>query len=517
MKIKDIARQTLLTFKNNGYIFTPKEYEEIFCKLAKKHKIIIEDCNKVSKFLSKLDKKYQAIAKNYNIKNLDELIVFLINYLNRQSPGKEKENVEQLFLYTKRALDVIAILPIIKSQKIAIKHLDFLKPHMSIEEWEKLRSEWIDFLDSFDDSVIKKASRIVGNESKDALKLIEILIQKLQNQEVDVSHLVDNIIYTLTPSYAPFMSDEIANLKKQLKINPNIILTPAFAEDLRFLTDKRIRIDKEEVKRKLRDLDQIAERLSIKILKILNKSGDSSNEIKNIKIELQSWRRNEEENFDSIKEKLLNIATSLDKEIDDFVFEMKKEDEEVDRLKEVIKKLEKKVKKLSKEVKTDFLTNIANKKALEDELKKQENVYKRYKTNYSIVFFDIDHFKNINDTYGHDAGDVILKSLGLLFRRYARDIDMIGRFGGEEFVAILPNTNKNGAYNFAEKLRVIISKTKFMYKKTRIYVTVSAGVACRNEVNSSKEVLKKADERLYLAKQNGRNRVCAEDKCKENK
>jgi len=517
MKIKDIARQTLLTFKDNGYIFTPKEYEEIFCKLAKKHKIIIEDCNKVSKFLSKLDKKYQAIAKNYNIKNLDELIVFLINYLNRQSPDKEKENVEQLFLYTKRALDVIAILPIIKSQKIAIKHLDFLKPHMSIEEWEKLRSEWIDFLDSFDDSVIKKASKIVGNESKDALKLIEILIQKLQNQEVDVSHLVDNIIYTLTPSYAPFMSDEIANLKKQLKINPNIILTPAFAEDLRFLTDKRIRIDKEEVKRKLKDLDQIAERLSIKILKILNKSGDSSNEIKNIKIELQSWRRNEEENFDSIKEKLLNIAISLDKEIDDFVFEMKKEDEEVDRLKEVIKNLENKVKKLSKEVKTDFLTNIANKKALEDELKKQENVYKRYKTNYSIVFFDIDHFKNINDTYGHDAGDVILKSLGLLFRRYARDIDMIGRFGGEEFVAILPNTNKNGAYSFAEKLRVIISKTKFMYKKTRIYVTVSAGVACRNEVNSSKEVLKKADERLYLAKQNGRNRVCAEDKCKENK
>ena len=388
---------------------------------------------------------------------------------------------------------------------------------MAIEEWEKLRSEWIDFLDSFDDSVIKKASRIVGNESKDALKVIEILIQKLQNQEVDVSHLVDNIIYTLTPSYAPFMSDEIANLKKQLKRDPNIILTPAFAEDLRFLTDKRIRIDKEEVKRKLRDLDQIAERLSVKILKILNKSGNSSNEIKNIKIELQSWRKNEEENFDSIKEKLLNIATSLDKEIDDFVFEMKKEDEDVDRLKEVIKNLENKVKKLSKEVKTDFLTNIANKKALEDELKKQENVYKRYKTNYSIVFFDIDHFKNINDTYGHDAGDVILKSLGLLFRRYARNIDMIGRFGGEEFVAILPNTNKNGAYNFAEKLRVIISKAKFMYKKTRIYVTVSAGVACRNEVNSSKKVLKKADERLYLAKQNGRNRVCAEDKCKENK
>ena len=517
MNIKDIAKQALLHFKNNGYVFTPKEYEEIFCKLAKKHKVIIEDCNKVAKFLAKLDNKYQVIAKNYNIKNLDELIVFLINYLNRQTPDKEKENIEQLFLYTKRALDVIAVLPIVKSQKIAIRHLDFLKPYMNEKEWEKLRSEWIDFLDSFDDSVLKKASKMAGVKSKDALEVMEILLKKLENQEIDLSHLTDTFIYALTPSYAPFMSDEIAVLKKQLKTDPSIILTPAFAEDLKFLTDKRIKLDKEELKRKLKDLDQIAERLSIKILKILNKSGDSSSEIKNITIELQNWRRDKEENFESIKEKLLSIATSLDKEIDDFVVEMKKEDEEIAKLKAKINSLEKKVKKLSKEVKTDFLTNIANKKALRDELKKQESVYKRYGTNYSVVFFDIDHFKRINDTYGHDAGDVILKSLGLLFRRYARDIDMIGRFGGEEFVAILPNTDKKGAYRFAEKLRQIIGKTKFMYKKTRIKVAVSGGVASRDEVNSSEELLKKADERLYLAKKNGRNRVCAEDKCEETK
>ena len=514
MNIKDIAKQALLHFKNNGYVFTPKEYEEVFCKIAKKHKVIIEDCNKIAKFLSKLDAKYQAIAKNYNIKNLDELITFLINYLNRQSPDKEKENLEQLFLYTKRALDVIAILPIVKSQKIAIKHLDFLKPTMDAKEWERLRSEWIDFLDSFDDKIIKKAARVAGVNSKDALEIIEVLLEKLENQEVDISHLVDSLVYALTPSYAPFMSDEVAAIKKQLKTDPKIILTPAFSEDLRFLTDKRIKLDKEELKRKLKDLDRIAERLSIKILKILHKSGDSSQEIKNITVELQNWRKEEEEDFETIKEKLLNIAISLDKEIDDFVGEMKEENEEVNRLKEKIKILEKKVQKLSKEVKTDFLMNIANKKAIQEELKKQESSFKRYNTIYSVVFFDIDHFKNINDTYGHDAGDVILKSLGLLFKRYARDVDMIGRFGGEEFVAILPNTPKEGAYKFAEKLRKIIAKTKFMYKKTRINVTVSAGVASRDEVNSSEEVLKKADERLYLAKQNGRNRVCADDECK---
>ncbi len=512
MTVKDIAKKALLYFKKDNYIFTPKEYEDVFCKYAKEAGVIIEDCNKIAKFISKLDNKYQIIAKNYNIKNLDELIVFLINYLNRQNPDKEKTNLNQLFLYAKRVLDVIAVLPIITSQKIAIKHLDFLKPYMEDKEWERLRSEWIEFLDNFDDSIVIKGAKIAQISSRDALEVIEALIDKVENNEVDLSHLVDAIIYTLTPSYAPFMSDEIVHLKKQLKSDPNIILTQAFADDLFYLTNKRIKLDKEELKQKIKDLDRIAERLSIKILKILQKSGDSSTEIKNIKIELQNWRQGEE-NFETIKEKLLVIATSLDREIDDFVCEMKKEDEEIEKLKAKIRSLEQKVKKLSKEVKTDFLTNIANKKALQEELTKQESAFKRYGINYSIVFFDIDHFKNINDTYGHDAGDVILKSLGLLFRRYAREVDTIGRFGGEEFVAILPNTDKDGAYRFAEKLREIISKTKFLYKKTRIKVTVSAGVASRNEVNSKEELLKKADERLYLAKKSGRNRVCADDNC----
>jgi diguanylate cyclase (GGDEF)-like protein len=512
MNLNKIAKETLLKFKNRGYVFTPREYEEEFCKIAKKYKVIIDDCNKVSKYLDKLDKKYKAIAKNYNIKNLDELILFLINYLNRENPGKEKETIDELFLYTKRTLDVIAILPILKSKKIALKHLDFIKPNLTKEEFSRLRSEWIEFIDNFDDKVIKKAQKISGAKNEDALEIINKLLEKLE-ETPKYDFLVDSIIYTLTPSYAPFMNDEIAMLKKQLKEDSSFIFTKAFAKDLKILTNKRIKLDKEELKRKIRDLDKIAERLSIKILKILQKTDDSSKEIKNITIEIQKWRH-DEENFETIKEKLLTIAKSIDGELNHFSCEMKKEDEEIKKLKEKIKYLEGKVKKLSNEVKTDYLTNIANKKAIEDELNKQESVYKRYNTNYSVVFFDIDHFKNVNDTYGHDAGDVILKSLGLLFKRYARDIDLIGRFGGEEFVAILPNTDKKGAYKFAEKIRKIVEKTKFMYKNTRIPITISGGVAERTEVSSKEELLTKADERLYLAKKSGRNRICAEDKCK---
>ena len=506
MTIKQIAKKALAKFKENGYVFTPDEYKAEFCKEAKKAKVLVNDCNKVAEFITKLDKKYQLIAKNYNIRNIDELITFLINYLNREDTTKEKESVENLFLYTKRALDVIAILPIIKSKKIAIKHLDFIKPSLTKEEFDKLREEWFNFLSEFDDSIVKKGANIAGIKSEDVLEVIDALIKKF-DENPNLDYLVDAIIQTLTPSYAPFMSNDVAILKKQIKENNSFILSKAFAEDLKILTQKRIKLDKDELKRKLKDLDKIAERLSIKILRVLEKSDGSSQEIKNITIELQNWRSDEEENFETIKDKLLTIAKSIDKEINKFSEEMRKEDEEIQELRQKVAFLEGKLKKLSKETKTDFLTTIANKKALMEELEKKESEFIRYNKNYSVAFFDIDHFKHINDTYGHDAGDVILKSLGLLFNRYARDIDMIGRFGGEEFVAILPNTDKDGAYKFAEKLRGIIQKTKFMYKNTRINVTVSGGVACRNETNSKDETLKLADERLYKAKRGGRNMV----------
>ncbi len=514
MTIKEVAKKALAKFKGSGYIFSPDEYYKAFCEEAKKAKIIIEDCNKVSKFLEKLDKRYKTIALNYRIQNLDEFIIFLINQLNRENPTKEKETLESLFLYTKRALDVIAVLPILKSKQIALKHLDILKPTLSKEEFNRLRNEWIDFLSTFDDKLIKKASIISGAKSEDVFKILDKLLQKFEQSTPEVSeYFIDTLINTLTPSYAPFMNDDIVELRKQIKSNPSFIFSQSFIKEIDFLTKKRIKLDKDELKKKLKDLDQIAERVSVKILNILTTSNNSSEKIKDISIEIQNWRHSDKFNFENLKEKLLTIAKSLDKEINSFSFSIKKEEEEIEKLRKRIAYLEGKVKELSEEVKTDFLTNVATKKALIEELKKQDSAYKRYKAIYSIVFFDIDFFKKVNDTYGHDAGDIILKSLGILFNRYARDVDTIGRFGGEEFVAILPHTQKEGAYKFAEKIRKIVEKTKFMYKKTRINITISSGVASRDEVNDYEELLKLADERLYLAKKNGRNRVCADDKC----
>jgi len=507
MTIKDISKKTLAHFKNNGYIFTPDEYKEIFCKEAKKANVIFEDCNKVAELIKKLDKKYQKLLSSYKISSMYELAIFLINNLNRENIDKEKEFTNELFIYTKRVLQVIDMLPT-KAKYIASKHLDFLKPYMKSEDLEKLRNEWLDFMTTYDDSILKRYKQKCGIKEVDIIDALADIVKCFEKDDPDFSALVDSIIFALTPSYAPFMDDEMAILKKHLKNDPSLITAKNFSDELKILTKKRIKKDKEELRKKFVDIDKIAETLSRKIVNLLKTSDASSEEIKIISKDLMSV--NTSDDFETVREKLITITVSLDKEITKFSNDIQKENEEVIMLRKKVEALEEKLKEAKKEAKTDDLTNMLNKKALNDELEKQEQFFKRHNRNYSVIFFDIDHFKNVNDTYGHDAGDVILKSVGLVLNRYSRDIDIVGRFGGEEFVIIAPDTDKDGAYTFAEKIRKIIQKTKFMYKKTRINITISGGVAERKETNSMQETLKLADERLYKAKKNGRNRIEAE-------
>ena len=503
MTIKEISKKTLAHFKSKNYIFTPDEYREIFCKEAKKANVIVEDCNKISTLIQKLDKRYQKILSSYKINSIYELAIFLITNLNRENPNKEKEFTNELLVYTKRVLQIIDMLPT-KAKFIAQKHIESLKPYLSSEELTQLRNEWLNFMTTYDDKklqIYKKRCKIREDDIFDILPKLETCLAK----DIDFSNLVEAIIFSLTPSFASFMNDEVSILKKQLKENPDLVTAKSFADELKVLTHKRIKKDKDELKKKFLDIDKITEALSRRIINLLKTSDVSSEEIKIISKDLHSI--NTSNKFEEVREKLIKITVSLDKEINKFSDDIREENKELELLRKKVELLENELKEVKKEAKTDALTNMLNKKALTDELNKQEQFYKRHNRTYSIIFIDIDHFKNVNDTYGHEAGDVILKSVGLLLNRYSREIDIVGRFGGEEFVIIAPETDKKGAYIFAEKIRKVIAKTKFMYKKTRIDITISAGVAERKETNSMQETLELADKRLYKAKNSGRNRV----------
>ena len=150
-------------------------------------------------------------------------------------------------------------------------------------------------------------------------------------------------------------------------------------------------------------------------------------------------------------------------------------------------------KKIQKEAYYDELTKIYNRRGVLNEVKN--------KSPGNILFFDIDHFKKINDTYGHDFGDFVLEEIGKILKNTFRKSDIIGRWGGEEFIVVLPETKYEDALKLAEKLRKIIENHDF----DGVRITISIGVSEYN--GNFEESLKKADEALYNAKNSGRNQV----------
>ncbi len=160
----------------------------------------------------------------------------------------------------------------------------------------------------------------------------------------------------------------------------------------------------------------------------------------------------------------------------------------------------------------DVLTGAYNRRYLEDILKKEFEKFLRYNHLFSIIMMDIDHFKKINDTYGHQAGDEILKHLVQTVKNIVRKSDIIARYGGEEFCIVSYESKKDDAIYLAERLRNTIKNSVVVYKDKKIKYTVSFGVTTINKkVNNHEELLRKADAALYRAKNSGRDRVEFED------
>ena len=157
----------------------------------------------------------------------------------------------------------------------------------------------------------------------------------------------------------------------------------------------------------------------------------------------------------------------------------------------------------------DGLTEVHNKRFFQEVLEKEASRCRRYDRTFALVCFDIDHFKKINDSFGHLAGDAVLRQLGALVKKKVRRDDVVSRIGGEEFAVVLPEINRDGAVALANKLRELVERTQFRFEGTRVDVTISLGVAQWGpDVREASELLKLADEKLYDAKRSGRNRVC---------
>jgi two-component system cell cycle response regulator len=157
---------------------------------------------------------------------------------------------------------------------------------------------------------------------------------------------------------------------------------------------------------------------------------------------------------------------------------------------------------------TDGLTNLFNRKHLDTQLAEEIQRAHRHSRELSVLMLDIDHFKTINDVHGHLAGDRVISGLAHLLRQRLRSDDKLGRYGGEEFCAILPETGLERAATIAETLRTMVATHPFPVDAQRLTVTVSIGVAALQPQMQSSDIYRAADEMLYRAKSEGRNKVC---------
>ncbi len=155
---------------------------------------------------------------------------------------------------------------------------------------------------------------------------------------------------------------------------------------------------------------------------------------------------------------------------------------------------------------TDGLTGLYNRRAWEEYLSQEFRRCSRSHHPSSLIMFDIDHFKRVNDTYGHQAGDEVIRRVAQIVCNEKRESDIAGRYGGEEFGIILPDTDRDGARNFAERMRATVESSPVFYGQQRIDFTISLGASeLDEELELHTQWLERADQALYRSKQGGRN------------
>lgn len=176
----------------------------------------------------------------------------------------------------------------------------------------------------------------------------------------------------------------------------------------------------------------------------------------------------------------------------------------IDKYVKLTKELEEKIAEVTKLSETDQLTKIYNRVKFVNELEKEINRSERYQTKLSLIMFDIDHFKAVNDKYGHDIGDETLIKLTEVVSKTVRDTDVFARWGGEEFMVLAPQTGLEEAIRLAERIRKNIAEKEI---KQVGHVTCSFGVTEFKATDDFDKFTKRVDEALYQAKENGRNQV----------
>lgn len=340
--------------------------------------------------------------------------------------------------------------------------------------------------------------------------MVPLLLNRVSKDNVNT--LAELFQKSITPSISIDIDEDLQKFSVKIGNSPALLFEEDIQKEMQKFITKRFEADKSVVKQKTSDIAKLLTLMGQYFNDAVHSSGMGSQEVSNIKSQIQSIDvNNGGKDLSELQSQLIDAALSIENEMSSVGEKFNSGRSEVESLEQKIKQLEEELDRTKEESVKDHLTGLLTRRAYEESVKSIENQFIRNNTQYAVVFFDLDHFKKINDDFGHHAGDIILSTFAKVLDKNTRDLDIVGRYGGEEFVAIIHFNLKRELLKYLKRIKSIINENEFLYKKDKIRVTFSAGVAVRNDHNSYDSTIQKADVLLYEAKEGGRNRIVMED------
>ncbi|MBL8398850.1 MAG: diguanylate cyclase [Candidatus Accumulibacter sp.] len=354
-------------------------------------------------------------------------------------------------------------------------------------------------------------SRASVDGLQNGLKRLAFRLELLTEDRAELRNNLLNLLRLLIANVGELVSDDHW-LQGQIAIVSDIVAAPL---SLRSLGDAETRLKEvifkqSQLKQNLTDAKESLKHMLAEFVDHLAEFADSTSEYHD-KIEVCAEKINQAENIAELKDVLdeviretQQIQRNTQRSRDDLQAAKRRVDEAEKRIDELQSELD----KASLLVRHDQLTGALNRRGLEEAMDKEVARSRRRRAVLCVAMLDIDNFKKLNDSLGHDAGDAALIHLATVIRESMRPHDTVARFGGEEFILLLPDTTLDDAQTALTRLQRELTRRIFMHNNNRQLITFSAGVTDFRADDSQTSVTKRADEAMYAAKQAGKNRVC---------
>ena len=375
-----------------------------------------------------------------------------------------------------------------KTMNLSTKECDYFQKALSILEQQEIQNT-------------------MQKEPKSIYDVVDILLNRLSSK--NIQNMSKMLQKSMTPSISLSIGDDLQSFCIKIGDSPSLIFEESIQYEMEKFIQNRFQVDQKILAKKTADIAKLISLMNQYLGDAIESTSDGSKNVSTIKNEIQSFRpeNSSHEEFSKLQVKLIEAASTIENEMTNVNKTFESGQNEVLVLEKKVESLENELKKVHETSMLDHLTGTLNRRSLEDALTKAEERFVKNQENFAIVFFGIDYFKNINDSYGHDTGDIILKIFAALLLKLTKDSDIIARYGGEEFIGLLRYTEEKELYKYIERIKSVVTKNKFIHKEHKIQIKFSAGVQVRSKSKSALDSITQADALLYKAKNTGRNKI----------